>query len=247
MWADKTRGLIIRESYVQRFKLTRSFFPLNSLARTSSQFERADVAGSCSCREEMTPNSLSERAITKYKSGKIKKKSFCPSNEQTPSPPQLAASKSFPGMELVKENNVCQGVYDASPVIPEYSLVLLLLLHIIITIAVLAWERFVSLFIELYFRVPVRIISGCMVHCTFRLSLKLKSLMCWWNSWIYEIYEVEGGRRGYREQNNPKFWKSSYMRGEARLLCMIHVVSIFMIIDSISCPLSLCFSFFQGK
>ncbi|XP_058045015.1 zinc finger B-box domain-containing protein 1 [Ahaetulla prasina] len=86
--------------------------------RTSSQFERADVAGSCSCREEMTPNSLSERAITKDKSGKIKKKSFCMSNEQTPSP----ASKSFPAMELVKENNVSQGVHDASPVIPEYSL-----------------------------------------------------------------------------------------------------------------------------
>ncbi|XP_060539089.1 zinc finger B-box domain-containing protein 1 isoform X2 [Pantherophis guttatus] len=90
--------------------------------RTSSQFERADVAGSCSCREEMTPNSLSERAITKDKSGKIKKKSFCMSNEQTPSPPQLAASKSFPAMELVKENNVSQGMHDASPVIPEYSL-----------------------------------------------------------------------------------------------------------------------------
>lgn len=129
----------------------------------------------------MPPNSLSERAITKDKSGKIKKKSFCMSNEQTPSPPQLAASKSFPAMELVKENNVSQGVHDASPVIPEYSLVLLLLLHITTT-AVLAWEGFVSLFIELFFRVPVRIISGCMVHCTFRLSLKLKSLMCWQNS-----------------------------------------------------------------
>ncbi|XP_013929374.1 PREDICTED: zinc finger B-box domain-containing protein 1 [Thamnophis sirtalis] len=90
--------------------------------RTSSQFERADVAGSCSCREEMTPNSLSERAITKDESGKIKKKSFCMSNEQTPSPPQLDASKSFPAMELVKENNVSQGMHDSSPVIPEYSL-----------------------------------------------------------------------------------------------------------------------------
>ncbi|XP_026524116.1 zinc finger B-box domain-containing protein 1 [Notechis scutatus] len=90
--------------------------------RISSQFERADVASSCSCREEMTPNSLSERPITKDKSGKIKKKSFCISNEQTPSPPQLAASKSFPAMELVKENKVSQDVHDASPVIPEYSL-----------------------------------------------------------------------------------------------------------------------------
>ncbi|XP_026561482.1 zinc finger B-box domain-containing protein 1 [Pseudonaja textilis] len=90
--------------------------------RISSQFERADVASSCSCREETTPNSLSERPITKDKSGKIKKKSFCISNEQTPSPPQLAASKSFPAMELVKENKVSQGVHDASPVIPEYSL-----------------------------------------------------------------------------------------------------------------------------
>ncbi|KAM3835795.1 zinc finger B-box domain-containing protein 1 [Vipera latastei] len=76
--------------------------------RASSQFERADVADSFSCREGMAPNSLSERVITKGKNGKAKKKSFCMSNEQTPSRPQLAASKSFPAMELVKEKKVSQ-------------------------------------------------------------------------------------------------------------------------------------------
>ncbi|XP_070609682.1 zinc finger B-box domain-containing protein 1 isoform X1 [Erythrolamprus reginae] len=90
--------------------------------RTSSHFERADVSGSCSSREEMTPNSLSERAITKDTSGKMKNKSFCMSNEQTPCPPQLPASKSFPATELVKENKVPQGLHDASPVIAECSL-----------------------------------------------------------------------------------------------------------------------------
>ncbi|XP_015677646.2 zinc finger B-box domain-containing protein 1 [Protobothrops mucrosquamatus] len=93
-----------------------------SKTRASPQFERADVADSCSCREDITPNSLSERAITKGKNSKIKKKSFCMSNEQTPSRPQLAASKSFSAMELVKEKKESQGMHDASPVAPKDSL-----------------------------------------------------------------------------------------------------------------------------
>ncbi|XP_063162554.1 zinc finger B-box domain-containing protein 1 [Candoia aspera] len=93
-------------------------------ARTSSQSERADVAGGCSCAEEMAPSSLSERAITKDKSGKTKKKSSCMSNEQTSSPPKLAASKPFPIMKLVKESKMSQVLHDASPVTPKDSLLL---------------------------------------------------------------------------------------------------------------------------
>ncbi|XP_025025943.1 zinc finger B-box domain-containing protein 1 [Python bivittatus] len=93
--------------------------------RTPSQSEKADVAGGCSCAEEMAPSSLSERAITKDKCGKTKKKSCCMSNEQTSSPPKWAASKPFPVMELVKESKVSQDMHDASPVTPKDSLVAL--------------------------------------------------------------------------------------------------------------------------
>lgn len=134
---------------MQRFKLDKIFllffFCLKSLARASSQFERADVADSFSCREDMAPNSLSERVITKGKNGKAKKKSFCMSNEQTPSRPQLAASKSFPAMELVKEKKVSQ-------VAPKDSLVLLLFIFLLLNCCFsLGRGDFSSLFIGLIF------------------------------------------------------------------------------------------------
>ncbi|KAM6441970.1 zinc finger B-box domain-containing protein 1 [Liasis olivaceus] len=93
-------------------------------ARTPSQSEKAAVAGGSSCAEEMAPSSLFERAITKDKCGKTKKKSCCMSNEQTSGPPKWAASKPFPVMELVKESKVSQDMHDASPVTPKDSLLL---------------------------------------------------------------------------------------------------------------------------